>query len=465
MIAMKTKWRKGILCSGRGEGSMNRRLGARCALIFLCIVLGSGAVGHLKAAQGTSQTFVAQGTAPLQPTNRAQSRAQALEDLLRQAVLQALGTFVPGQVLAQKNKEIRKDILSQAERYAQSFKILGEYADGDLYRVQGAVDVAVGALRTDAEKLGLASPGAPQGESPAVQKQSASALREEPQPASTPESQAPAVRPSPEEASFKRILWAVAENWDGSWHLPAGETPSAHGSLGEWAVQEASDYGWRAELPPSSMAVRVPPWDGESQKMLLEQARRQGQSHVVFGTAQRAGKALEVRLKVVEAASGRTLGAVDERVAAPEDELSEGLLTLAAVTVSKVDAALSGLSAPAQPSSSRPAGAPPAHPSGAWEIAVKGDASYAAWLSMEKRLTEMSKEFAVDSVVLETEAVVVRAKNVDPDSVGRLDGMRVGLNLVLHVEGMDPTARKITLKVSPETAEPVVPKGQESKTP
>ncbi len=78
---------------------------------------------------------------------------------------------------------------------------------------------------------------------------------------------------------------------------------------------------------------------------------------------------------------------------------------------------------------------------------------------------EMSKEFAVDSVILETEAVVVRAKNVDPDSVGRLDGMRVGLNLVLHIEGMDPTARKITLKVSPETAEPELPKGQESKTP
>ncbi len=130
--------------------------------------------------------------APLQPANRPQSRSQALEDLLRQAVLQALGTFVPGQVLAQKNKEIRKDILGQSERYAKSFKILGEYVDGDLYRIQGAVDVAMGALRSDAEKLGLTPAGAVSpGEAPSEPKPQESSSKEEPQPESSPKAQPP----------------------------------------------------------------------------------------------------------------------------------------------------------------------------------------------------------------------------------------------------------------------------------
>lgn len=445
---------------------MKRSLGARCALLLICGAFEVLAVGTPGAARAASQTFVAQGAAPLQPNNRAQSRDQALEDLLRQAVLQALGTFVPGQVLAQKNKEIRKDILSQPGRYAQSFKILGEYVDGDLYRIQGAVDVAVGTLRADSEKLGIVSvPTAPQGESLPVPK---------PPEFSLGSGAKPRVGPSvasPEKASLKRVLWVVAENWDGSWDLPAEDSPSAHGSLCEWAVQEASDYGWRLERLPSSTGLGPPPWDAETQKRILEQVRRQGGTHGVFGTAQRAGKVFEVRLKVVETASGRSLGVVEERVAPSDGEPSEALATLAEIVVSRVDALLSGIPAATPPSSSGPATAtgpataPLGTAAGPWEIAVKGDAAFAAWLSMEKKLSEVFKEFTVDSVVLEGEAVVVRTKNVDPEAVGKLHGMRVGLAQVLRLEGIDPTARKITMTVAPESAQPQAPEAQESKTP
>ncbi len=444
---------------------MKQSLGARCALLLICGVFGVLAVGNPGAARAAPQSFVAQGTAPLQPNNRAQSRDQALEDLLRQAVLQALGTFVPGQVLAEKNKEIRKDILAQPGRYAQSFKILGEYVDGDLYRIQGVVDVAVGALRADAEKLGIVpAPAVPQGESPPVPEPPESV------PGSGAEPRGGPSRASPEEAPSKRVLWVVAENWDGSWNLPAEDSPSAHGSLCDWAVQEASDYGWRLERLPSSTGLGPPPWDAETQKRIMEQARRQGWTHGVFGTAQRAGKVFEVRLKVVETASGRLLGVVEERVATLGGEPSEALVTLAEVVVSRVDALLSGTPAATPPSSpgpatAGPATAPPGTAAGPWEIAVKGDAAFAAWLSMEKRLSEASKEFAVDSVVLEGEAVVVRAKNVDPEAVGKLHGMRVGLALVLRLEGIDPTARKITMTIAPESAQPQGPEAQESKTP
>jgi|GEM_PF-2564892 len=457
---------------------MRRRYGAQCAFIVVCTVFCLLGTVKGNATQGALQTFVAQGAAPLQAANRAQSRSQALEDLLRQAVLQALGTFVPGQVLAQKNKEIRKDILAQSERYAKSFKILGEYVDGDLYRIQGAVDVAMGALRSDAKKLGLVAAGAASQEQALSEpRPTESAPKEEPQPESAPKAQPSSGREAAEAASAKRVLWAVAENWDGSWRLGAADNGSGQGSLGEWVVQEASDYAWRVDPLSASAILKAPPWDEESQRQLLDQARRQGRSHVVFGTARRVGNALELRLKVVEAASGRVLGVSEDRVAAADAELSEGLITLAAVAVSRVDTALSRALAPSLPQAtqvpqahqssqpSEPSGPASALPSGTWHIAVKGDASYAAWLSMEKKLSATSKEFTVDSVVLETEAVVVRANHVDPEMVKGLDGMRVGLNLVLRLEGIDPAARKITMTVAPATAEPEVPKEGESKTP
>lgn len=444
---------------------MKRNPGVRWAIGALCVILGCGGMVRPSVAQEPRQTFVAQGTAPLQPTNRAQSRAQALEDLLRQAVLQAVGALVPGQALAQKNKEIRRDILSQAERYAQSFKILEEYVNGDLYRIQGAVDVAMGPLRVDLEKLGLVSTGPSQEGEPARKETEAARPPEEVGSAPTSEAQKPAPPASPRGLPERRILWAVAENWHGSWYAPTGRDPAPEGSFGAWVAEEAADYPWTLEFPaeaPSSL-----PWDGENQKRIMELARRQGQSHVAVGTATRAGETLEVHLNVMESNSGRVVGTVDERLSGTGRELAEGWLTLSAVTAAKIDTILSG--GAGSPSPSRqprpPSASPPAAPGDAWEIIVKGDASYAAWLSLEKRLSEISKDFLVDSIALEMEAVVVRAKSVDPNAVRSLDGMRFGMNFVVRVEGIDPSTRRITVTAGPAGTDAEAPPPQESKAP
>lgn len=454
----------------QGEGPMIRHLGSRWVLgLFIFLVgFGLGIEPWAWTAQEGPQSFVAQGTAPLQPNNRAQSRAQALEDLLRQAVWQAVGTLVSGQELSQKSKEIRKDILSQAERYAQSFKILGEYVDGDLYRVQGSVDVAVEALRADLEKLGMI-PQTPASAKEGGQEASTEAApREEPAPTPPSKAEDAASGPARQKPLQKRLLWVVAENWNGSWSVVTKDTFSTEGGLGRWVADEASDFGWQMEFPaemPKELPVtaeQIQPW--------MEEARRQGASYLVVGTGQKMGNALAVRLKVMDVGSGQTVGTVDERVSAFGEDLMEGLLLLAEVTASKMEAMFTQGSArsPAlvKPAPTAPVTATANLPTGVWEVAIKGDASYAAWLAMEKRLQEMSKDFAVDSVVLETEGVKARTKNLNPEAVKVLDGMRVGTTMVLRMEGMDPSARTITFAVEPLAAEPeAAPAAQESKTP
>ncbi|MEJ5348552.1 MAG: hypothetical protein WHS46_07665 [Desulfosoma sp.] len=446
---------------------MGKSLGIRCALGFLCIILGLEG-GAPWAAQDLSQTFVAQGTSPLQPANRAQSRTQALEDLLRQAVLQAVGTLVPGQELAQKNKEIRNGIVSQAERYAQSFKILAEYTDGDLYRVQGAVDVALGTLRADLEKMGIALQSAPSLGEGLQTTGSEAAAREEAGSASAPV--VPEVQPpfsKDHEAPKGRLLWAVTENWDPPSTSTLQEGSVTQGELGVWFADEARDYGWQVTFPKESpqgvpsTAEQLVPW--------LEEARRRGVSHLIMGTAGKAGDALEVRLEVVDAGSGQSVARLDERVSGFSHESSEGMILLAEVLASKLEPVLSkGTFAAQEPSQVQaapsPSPAPVAGP-GSWEVVLKGDASYAAWLSMEKRLKETNKDFAVDSVILETEGVAARAKNVDPEALKGLDGMPVGIQMVLRMEGIDPAARRITFSVVPVAEESQASPAQKSETP
>ncbi len=447
---------------------MGKSLGIRCALGFLCIILGLEAWNTPWAAQEPSQTFVAQGTAPLQPANRAQSRTQALEDLLRQAVLQAVGSLVPGQELAHKNKEIRKDIVSQAERYAQSFKILAEYTDGDLYRVQGAVDVAVGTLRADLEKMGIALQATPPVGEGLQGTGSDSAVREEVSPAGTPVT--PEVQPTvskDHEGPKGRILWAVTENWDQPNTSTVREGFVPQPELGVWFADEARDYGWQVTF--SQEPSNEVPLNAEQLSPWLEEARRRGASHLIMGTAGRAGDAFEVRLRVLDAASGQTVGRLDERVSAFKHEPTEGMLLLAELLASKLEPVLSkgavAVQEPSQVQATPSPGPSPVAGPGSWEVVLKGDASYAAWLSMEKRLKEMNKDFAVESVILETEGVVARAKNVDPEALRGSDGLRVGMQMVLRMEGIDPAARRITFTVVPVAEESQASPALESKTP
>ncbi|MGQ9484691.1 MAG: hypothetical protein ACUVSA_06840 [Desulfosoma sp.] len=447
---------------------MKRHFGHRWVLGLFCLVmgLGLGIEPWAGTAQAGPQTFVAQGTAPLQPSNRAQSRAQALEDLLHQAVWQAVGTILSGQELSQKSKEIRKDVLSQAERYAQSYKILGEYTDGDLYRVQGAVDVALEMLRADLEKLGLiaqAPPSTGEGASEAFHEE---ALREVTARVPPPQMKPTGLDRSRPETVEKRILWVVAENWDGSWFAFTRDTLLTSGGLARWVADEASDYGWQVEFP--GMLPKELPLTAEHMTPWLEEARRLGASHLVMGTAQKMGDALAVRLEVVEVGSGRRAGIVDERVSALGQDVLESLLLLAAVTVSKMEGVFRGGTTPgpvaAKPAPTAPVATPANLPVGIWEMAVKGDAAYAAWLAMEKRLSEISKEFAVESVVLKTEGVNARTKNLPPEAAKVLDGMRIGAAMVVRLEGIDPSARTLTFTVEAMPVEPEASPAQESKT-
>jgi hypothetical protein len=85
----------------------------------------------------------------------APARDKAIDDALRKAVEQAVGTMVTSDTLTEQYKVITDKILAQTAGYVQRYKVLSEKAEGDLYRVKIQAEVARGNLQNDLRALGL----------------------------------------------------------------------------------------------------------------------------------------------------------------------------------------------------------------------------------------------------------------------------------------------------------------------
>lgn len=85
----------------------------------------------------------------------APARDKAIDDALRKAVEQAVGTMVTSDTLTEKYKVITDKILAQTTGYVQRYNILSEKAEGDLYRVRIQAEVGRANLMNDLRALGL----------------------------------------------------------------------------------------------------------------------------------------------------------------------------------------------------------------------------------------------------------------------------------------------------------------------
>lgn len=85
----------------------------------------------------------------------APARDKAIDDALRKAVEQAVGTMVSSDTLTEKYKVITDRILAQTTGYVQRYNILSEKAEGDLYRVRIQAEVGRANLMNDLRALGL----------------------------------------------------------------------------------------------------------------------------------------------------------------------------------------------------------------------------------------------------------------------------------------------------------------------
>ena len=119
-------------------------------IILVCGVLF--VLGGLLFAQ--SQTVTSEGVATI-GSDRAAARDKAIEDALRRAVEQAVGTMVESETSVEDYKLLSDRIYSRSSGYVQRYDVISENAEGNLLRVRIEAEVNSGNLNSDLAAIGL----------------------------------------------------------------------------------------------------------------------------------------------------------------------------------------------------------------------------------------------------------------------------------------------------------------------
>ncbi len=121
-------------------------------LIFIIsLMIGSIMTGH---AQQATQTVIAKGVATVFGDDKGLARDQAINDALRKAVEQTLGTFVQASTLVQNSMVIEDNILAWSDGYVRSHRIMSEgMADASTYEVTIEAVVELASLKNDWEAV------------------------------------------------------------------------------------------------------------------------------------------------------------------------------------------------------------------------------------------------------------------------------------------------------------------------
>ncbi|MCI0494726.1 hypothetical protein L0Z72_06930 [candidate division KSB1 bacterium] len=105
-------------------------------------------------AQQTTQTVTSKGVATVFGEDKGLARDQAIDDALRKAVEQTLGTFVQSSTLVENNMVVEDNILSWSNGYVRSYRVIQEGApDLANYEVTIEAIVELANLKNDWESV------------------------------------------------------------------------------------------------------------------------------------------------------------------------------------------------------------------------------------------------------------------------------------------------------------------------
>jgi hypothetical protein len=122
------------------------------ALAFVCLL--SAAWSGQVLAQAQTQTVVAEGMAGVQG-DPAIARDNAIQDALRKAVEQAVGTMVSSETLVENFQVVKDNIYNKSAGYVKEYKVVKESPGKDLHTVTISAVVGTGDLKNDLGALGL----------------------------------------------------------------------------------------------------------------------------------------------------------------------------------------------------------------------------------------------------------------------------------------------------------------------
>lgn len=131
---------------------MNRSFSRTAGILFGILAIS---LWVLASAGMAGEMITADGFAAITGGNKVIARDKAVDDALRKAVEQAVGTMVSSDTMTESYKVIHDKILARTTGYVEKYKILSEGPEGDLYRVRVQAEIGRADLTSDLNALGL----------------------------------------------------------------------------------------------------------------------------------------------------------------------------------------------------------------------------------------------------------------------------------------------------------------------
>lgn len=129
-------------------------------VVYFILFMGTGMAqipGNQQSAPGRagSQPMIqATGTGNIIAGDVAHARDDAIDDALRKAVQQALGTYLSSETLVQNYQMVEDNILTWTHGYVKNYKVVSErQLDPSTYQVVVEADIRMDDLKSDAESL------------------------------------------------------------------------------------------------------------------------------------------------------------------------------------------------------------------------------------------------------------------------------------------------------------------------
>jgi len=124
----------------------------RCWFFFVSLVFILPLFCFSLFAQERAKEVVATGVAD---GSSSRARDEALNDALRRAVEQGVGTFVTTELSVEQQRLVEERIYTESRGYIQSYSIKREGSSEDIYEVEISALVKMGKLAEDLESIGL----------------------------------------------------------------------------------------------------------------------------------------------------------------------------------------------------------------------------------------------------------------------------------------------------------------------
>lgn len=105
-------------------------------------------------AQETS-VIKTEGIGDIVDGGNGRARDIAIEDALRKAVEQAVGTFIQSETVVQNYTVVNDEILARSNGYVKRYDITNESNDGNIYKVTVRAEISLEKLRDDLTGIGL----------------------------------------------------------------------------------------------------------------------------------------------------------------------------------------------------------------------------------------------------------------------------------------------------------------------